>query len=387
MKFSSKAILAALIVLAILGAVAAITLRQRVGDIRPATLPPASTPKLGDPVSLTVPAGFNIGRFAANISGARDLQFSTGGTLLVSQPGSGQVTALPDRDRNGTADEAKPVVSGLNKPHGLALHRDWLFVAEETQLSRYHWNESNLTASLDKVLFNLPQGGRHSTRSIAIDSNGRLLVSLGSTCDVCVEKHPWIGSVIVSDVNGATPRVFATGLRNAVFIAFHPDTNQLWGTEMGRDFLGDELPPDEINIIAEGKNYGWPYCFGSRIPDASFGGTAARCSSTESAVYNIPAHSAPLGLSFIDSGQFPTDWQGDLFVAYHGSWNRSTPTGYKVVRLKTDGQSIPGEEDFITGFTSGNQAIGRPVDISFDSAGSLYVSDDKAGSIYKVIKH
>jgi glucose/arabinose dehydrogenase len=357
---------------------------QQIGDLRPAVLP-AKPVNLSDPVPLTVPSGFEIGRFAAGVTGARDLQFSPGGTLLVSQPGSGQVSALPDANNDGSSDRVKAVLTGLDKPHGLAFHQNWLFVAEENRVSRYLWDEASLSAKLDKILFDLPSGGRHTTRSLAVNPLGQLFVSIGSTCDVCVEKHPWIGSVIVSNSDGTPPRIFASGLRNAVFIALGPDS-LLWGTEMGRDFLGDNLPPDEVNILRDGANYGWPYCYGNRVPDTSFGGNPNRCSQTTAPAFEVPAHSAPLGLTFIDSGQFPSDWQGDLVVAYHGSWNRSTPSGYKVVRLKVDGQSVVAEEDFVTGFTSGNQAVARPVDLAFDSQGSLYLSDDKAGTIYKIIR-
>lgn len=372
------------VLLVLLALVTVFFFRRQVGDLRPALLP-AKPANISDPVSLQAPPGFTIGRFAAGVTGARDLQLSPHGTLIVSQPGSGQVAALPDSNGDGAADQTKPILSDLNKPHGLAFYKNWLFVAEETTVVRYLWSEETLSAKFDRSLFELPAGGRHTTRSLAIDPSGRLFVSLGSTCDVCVEPHPWIGSIIISNYEGASPRIFASGLRNAVFITLGPDS-LLWGTEMGRDFLGDDLPPDEVNIIRDGTNYGWPYCYGNRIPDNSFGGNPSRCSQTAGPAFEVPAHSAPLGLTFIKSNQFPNDWQNDLLVAYHGSWNRSTPTGYKVVRLNVEGQRVIGQADFITGFTSGNQAIGRPVDLEFDTQGSLYLSDDKAGHIYKIIR-
>ena len=155
---------------------------------------------------------------------------------------------------------------------------------------------------------------------------------------------------------------------------------------MGRDYLGDNLPPEEINIIRDGANYGWPICYGNKIHDDKFDTNQYirdPCEDSVSPIFEFPAHSAPLGLTFINSPQFLTDWQGDLLVAYHGSWNRSTPAGYKVVRMKVAGNTITGAEDFITGF---GQALARPVDLIFDSQGSLYISDDKAGVVYKIIK-
>ena len=173
------------------------------------------------------------------------------------------------------------------------------------------------------------------------------------------------------------------------FIKINPKTRELWGTEMGRDLIGDNLPPEEVNIIAKGKNYGWPNCYGNKIHDEKFdhSHSAGECEKTEVPIYGSQAHSAPLGLVFIDSAQFPQSWQGDLLVAYHGSWNRSVPTGYKIVRMNVKGNKITGETAFLTGFLQGTNALGRPVDLEFDSSGSLYISDDKIGVVYKIIKN
>lgn len=364
----------------------------------PVILPPApltSTEKSqATPVNesnLKIPQGFSARVFAKDLVAVRDLEFSPQGTLLASIPAQGKIVALPDTNTDHKADREVTVISGLSRPHGLAFYKDKLFIAEETRVSRYSWNEDTLTATLDKKLFDLPKGGRHFTRTIAINSQGQLFVSIGSTCDVCFENHEFLAAVIISDSDGKNPRLFARGLRNAVFITVNPQTDELWGTEMGRDFLGDDLPPDEINIIKENKDYGWPLCYGNRINDTDFDKKAyiqvipqPPCGQTEPPVYEIAAHSAPLGLTFVSSDKFPQDWQGDLLVAYHGSWNRSTPIGYKVVRIKLENGKPQGEEDFIAGFLQGNQAIARPVDLIFDKNGALYVSDDKAGFIFKI---
>ena len=380
------------------------------GDIRPAFLPSLSTltqlfqkteptpspivsptqARISEPVTepLVVPEGFAIGYFAKNLGAARDLQFSPEGTLLVSVPESGKVVALPDRDLDGVADEQVTVLSNLNRPHGLAFYNNQLFIAEESRVTRYFWNESSLVASEDLELFKLPTGGRHRTRSLAFNKNGDLFVSIGSTCDVCEEKHEWLAAIVIADSNGANPRRFAQGLRNAVFIAVNPLTNELWGTEMGRDFLGDFTPPDEVNIITSNQNYGWPICWGDRKHDTVFDRNIYvrdPCMDTKPPQYGIPAHSAPLGLTFINSVQFPAEWKNDLLVSYHGSWNRSSPIGYKVVRLDLEGNTVKGENDFITGFLEGSEAIARPVDVIFDHQGSLFVSDDKSGNVYKII--
>ncbi len=381
-KINLKIILSILLTLFLIIIVGIWVLPQKIGDVRPALLPAIkkeailnSPTESGAP--LTVPPGFVINYFSDSTPGARDLQLSPGGIMLVSMPGEGKIVALPDHDKNGVADEVRIIAQFLRKPHGLAFFQDKLFVAEENQVSRYLWDENNQSATFEKKLFDLPSGGRHTSRTIAISKSGQLLVSLGSSCDTCFEKHPFIAAVIASDVEGTRPRVYAKGLRNAVFIKFD-DKGSLWGTEMGRDFLGDNLPPDEINIIEDGGDYGWPVCYGDQDYDAKFGQRDSNyCSNTKSPIFKLPAHVAPLGLNF---------FEGDLLVALHGSWNSTVPVGYKVVRLKLKDLSNIQMEDFITGFTveGSKNVIGRPVDLEFGLDGSLYISDDKAGAVYRM---
>lgn len=375
--------------------------RNKVGDVRPAILPPKviveitpienkASSKVGEKPSLpfSLPRGFSIGIFTKGLRGARDLEFTQDGTLLVSQTTEGIIVSLADTNNDGTADKRKELLIGLDRPHGLAFRDGKLFVAEESGVSSYEWDEKTWELSNKKLLFSLPAGGRHFTRSLVFDKDGKLYISIGSTCDVCQEKNPFHGSVLISDPAGSTPRIFAAGLRNSVFIALNEKTDEIWATEMGRDMLGDDLPPDEVNIIKE-ADYGWPICYGDKIHDADFDKnvyTEDPCLFTQSPVFKIPAHSAPLGLTFINSAQFPQDWQGDLLVAYHGSWNRSIPTGYKVVHMKVKDNKVTSTEDFLTGFLSGSQTLARPVDLVFDKTGSLYISDDKAGYIFKVVK-
>ncbi len=403
-----KKLLVGLVIIVIISLLGLVAVKKYVGNIAPAVLPHLSfkkyTPiqvKRGKAldVPLHVPDDYQVGIFADGLGGLRDMTFSPQGLMLVSDTGSGKVIALPDANNDGIADDAITVLSGLRRPHGLAFYKNKLYVAEETGVSRYIWAEKEAAggqlavARLDKILFSLPQGDRHFTRSITFAEDGTMYVSLGSTCDSCVEKSPFLASIITSDAEGKAPKVYATGLRNATFVTLNPKTQELWGTEMGRDFLGDETPPDEINIIKGNtsipSNFGWPKCYGQRIRDTNFtaSGTSEQlCANTVPPIYEIPAHSAPLGLTFIDSAQFPADWQGDLLVAYHGSWNRSTPTGYKVVRLHVEGSSISNSEDFLTGFLQDGTAIGRPVDLIFDKGGNLYVSDDKVGKVYIISK-
>lgn len=355
------------------------------------------SPKIGDKRAgnLELPVGFQLGIFAEKLGNPRDLAWSPGSTLLVSIPKDGKVLALPDKNNDGVADEMISVISGLNKPHGLAFKDNLLFIAELTRVIRFTWDENALTAANAKTLITLPYQGGHDTRSLVFNKKGDLFVSLGSSCNVCNETHEWLVAVIISDMYGNNPRVYAKGLRNSVFLTINPDTDELWAGDMGRDNLGDNLPPEEINIIRDGRNYGWPICYSDKIHDSDFDKNMYirdPCADTEAPIYKYQAHSAPLGITFIQSQQFPQDWQGNLLVAYHGSWNSSVPVGYKVVRLKVEGNAINGDEDFLTGFLpadatrSPEEALGRPVDLTFDKEGSLYVSDDKAGVVYKVVK-
>ena len=326
------------------------------------------------------------------------MAFSSDGILFISMPSTfglysgirfgGAVYALPDRDRNGVADEVRTVIDGLsNLPHGLAFHDGYLYLAEENRVSRYPYRGDGNVGGREIIVDGLPTGGGHVSRTIGFSPSNRMYVSIGSICNACEESDQRRASVMEFNPDGSGDRLFAEGLRNSVGFVFHPTTGEIWATENGRDELGDDIPPDEINIVRDGGDYGWPYCYGQRIPDTSLNNPGT-CATTGAGLHDIQAHSAPLGLRFIDSPHFPEAWQGDLLVAYHGSWNRSVPTGYKVVRLAVAGDAIVAEEDFIFGWLlAGGSSVGRPVDLIFGPEdGALYISDDKAGVVYRVTK-
>lgn len=392
-----KPIIATVVVLVLLLGLV-LLFKNKVGDLGPAIFPPKENivqiiedKNVGasPDIPLKLPEGYRIGVFAKNIEKPRDLQLSPGGNMLVSSPSTGKVFVMVDRNSDGVADETKELISGLEWPHGLAFHDNKLFVADLNKVNRYSWNEEGLIATFEKTLFDLPKSGGHVTRSLAITPSGTLYVTIGSTCNVCVEASELYAAVGISDIEGNNLRLFAKGLRNSVFLKLNPTTGELWATENSRDWLGDDLPPEEINIIRDGKDYGWPYCYGDRVHDKDFdkSGPSSRCEETVAPIFKIQAHSAPLGLVFIKSTQFPDEWQGDLLVAYHGSWNRSVPTGYKIVRLEVDGNNIAKQEDFLTGFLDGSNALGRPVDLEFNKNGALFLSDDKANAVYKIVKN
>jgi len=340
---------------------------------------------------LKLPAGFHIAVFA-EVDGPRMMVFSPGGVLLVSESGEGKVEALPNAKHTGKAERVVTVLNGLNEPHGLAFYEGKLYVAENDRLRRYDWDEANLRATNPKILANLPTDGGHSTRTVLFHG-GKMYVSAGSSCNVCVEKDPRRAAVMEFNPDGSGQRIFAKGLRNAVGMAVNPKTDTVWVTVNGRDWLGDDLPPETIYDLGKsGGDGGWPYCYGDRVPDPNFTKPGDnRCQSVLEPKVQMQAHSAPLGLAFYEGSMFPPEYRNNVFVAFHGSWNRSVPTGYKVVRIKLDGQGQPqgGAEDFITGWlapgeTKKGRWMGRPVGVVFASDGSMYLSDDAGGVIYHV---
>ena len=340
-------------------------------------------------IPLKLPPGFSISIFAKNLSGARVMAFDSFGNMWVSRTSEGIITSLEVRD--GKVVHQNDVFKGLRKPHGLAFEpgaeRDVLYYAEEDKISQV----TLYSDAQSKKIVGLPAGGNHTTRTIGFGPDGRLYVSIGSTCNVCHESDPRRAAIWSLNKDGSDFRPFAAGLRNGVFFIWHPETKKMWATEMGRDLLGDDIPPDEVNIVEAGKNYGWPNCYGKNVHDDNFDhNTYIRNPCMEpfetQSLVAVPAHSAPLGLAFVSSQGWPADYNHSLLVAYHGSWNRSVPTGYKVVRMKFNAQgNYQGTEDFITGWlVSKSKTLGRPVDILALAGGVAYLSDDKAGVIYKI---
>ena len=345
-----------------------------------------------DLARLKAPPGFHISVFAEEVDGARMMAFSPGGVLLVSESGEGKVVALPDPKHAGKAERTVNVLSGLNEPHGLAFYEGKLYVAENDKVRRYDWDEANLRASNPKPLADLPGSGGHSTRSLVFHGS-KMYVASGSSCNVCIEKDPRRAAVTEFNPDGSGQKIFAKGLRNAVGLAVNPKTDTVWATVNGRDMLGDDLPPEVIvDLGNDGGDFGWPYCYGDRVPDSKFTKPGDnRCKNVIAPKVQMQAHSAPLGLAFYEGSEFPAEYRNNIFVAFHGSWNRSVPTGYKVVRVKLDdkGQPQGGAEDFITGWlapgeTKKGRWMGRPVGIVFGRDGAMYLSDDAGGVIYRI---
>jgi glucose/arabinose dehydrogenase len=340
-------------------------------------------PAQGPPITL--PPGFRLDVFASGVGGARFMTLDPRGTILLSLPRQGRVVALPDRDGDGQADAVITVADGLDRPHGLAFREGRLYVAETGRVLRFRYEPAALKATAPAaVVPDLPAGGSHWTRTIAFGPDGRLYVSIGSSCNVCRESDRRRAAIVRYNADGSGGELFATGLRNAVGIAFHPETGALWATVNERDWRGDDLPPDYITEVKEGGFYGWPDCFvvnGQAVPDDRSG---AACPRVAPPSIEIQAHSAPLGLAFYTGTRFPPEYRGSLFVAYQGSWNRSVPTGYKVVRVRFEAGRPAGVEDFATGWLANGHVHGRPVDVLVGRDGALYVSDQTAGAVYRI---
>ncbi len=357
-------------------------------------LPSVSEPLAGSlnqtGIPLKLPEGFGISVLAKNLAGARVLAFDQNGNLWVSQTKEGKVSQILIKDGKIISQTVR--LSGLKNPHGLAFDpndKNILYIAEETQITKVDVSLRSITLPQIKIL-DLLKGGRHTTRTLGFGPDGRLYVSIGSSCDVCFEKDDRFGSLYSLKKDGSDFKPEAKGLRNTVFFVWDKN-GKMWGTDMGRDNLGDNLPPDEINIIEALKDYGWPVCYGQNINDRDFDKNTYiqnPCNGKIPPVVELPAHSAPLGLAFVpEDSNWPDKYKNNLLVAFHGSWNRSEPTGYKVSFVEFQNGKFVGLEDFVSGWlaSDGKSSYGRPVDLVFGPDKNLYISDDKAGVIYKVV--
>lgn len=336
---------------------------------------------------LKLPEGFSIRLLAKDLPGARDMAFDGFGNLVVSQTGEGIISLITLED--GKVKETTSILQNLNNPHGLAFDPEnplLLYYAEEDSVSRIPLYSDGAP----EKIASLPEGGGHYTRTIRFGSDGRLYVSIGSSCNVCREADERRAKIYSMKKDGSDMKEYARGLRNTVFFTWD-SAGRMWGADMGRDQLGDTLPPDEINLIEEGKNYGWPLCYGKNIHDADFDkNTYIRnpcMDPLETASYfDLPAHVAPLGIAVVPNEGWPEEYHHDLLLALHGSWNSSFPVGYKVVRIPMDenGKADGEIKDFISGWlTDDANVLGRPAGIAVQGA-AMYLTDDKAGVIYKV---
>jgi len=339
---------------------------------------------------LHLPAGFKINVFAKDVGKPRMIAIADDGTVYITRR-SNDVVALKDTDGYGRSDEMKVVLKDFPQVHGIALRGNQVYLATPAEV----WvSERNSDATLSKprkIAEGLPNGGQHSSRTLGIGPDEMLYINVGSTCNNCIEVNKESATLQRMALDGKSRATYAKGLRNTLGFGWHPQTHEMWGMDHGTDFLGNDVPPEELNRISEGKDYGWPRCFGQQridpTRDQPEGMTReAFCAKTEPSALDFPAHSSPLGFVFYTGNQFPAEYRNDAFVALHGSWNRNPPSGFKVVHVKFENGKATRYEDFVTGFTLENGAaqFGRPTGLAIAKDGALLLTDDSNGVVYRI---
>lgn len=351
----------------------------------PAGAPP-SPPPLPATEDLKLPPGFSISVFASDLAGARLMAFSPDGVLYVARQSKGEVIALPDANHDGRADRAEVVLSNLTRPHSLAFHDNYLYVATNPAVLRVRYAKGKIDGQPQKIIDLPVSTTSHWTRTINFGRDGKLYVSIGSSCNVCEEEDARRTTIMQYNADGTGGRPFAKGLRNAIGFDWDPRTGAMWADDMGQDKLGDEMPPDELNRIEDGKHYGWPFFIGHNVPnpDLKQAKTSLPVADATPPAFEIQPHSSPIDLRFYRGKQFPATYRNALLLVLHGSSSRSEKIGYKVVRVvMRNGQPVA-LEDFVAGWLKDGKVLGRPAGLAIGPDGSLYISDDNKGFIYRV---
>lgn len=336
--------------------------------------------------SIILPEGFSISLVTGAVPNARQMVYGDGGTLFVSTRRAGNVYAVIDTDGDYVADRVITLLSGMNTPNGIAFRNGSLYVAEINRVLRYDNIETHLNAPPEPVVVNdtFPDEKWHGWKYIRFGPDGKLYVPVGAPCNVCKRKDPRFSSIMRMKPDGSGLEVFAHGIRNTVGFDWHPATQELWFTENGRDWMGDDQPPDELNCAPRpGLHFGFPFIHGMDIRDPAFTDHPIPENFTKP-VQLLGPHVAALGMRFYTGSMFPEEYKNQVFIAEHGSWNRSTPIGYRIslVRFAQDGSSS--YHTFAQGWLHNGKDWGRPVDLIIAPDGSLLVSDDKAGAVYRI---
>lgn len=334
---------------------------------------------------IKLPAGFKLSIYA-KVPNARSMCFGEKGTLFVGNRDSSKVYAVVDQDKDGKADSVYVIASGLHMPNGVAFRNGSLFVAEVSRITRYDDIENKLASPPKPVVVydKYPDKDHHGWKYIAFGPDGKLYVPVGAPCNVCDEKDPVFASITRMNPDGTGIEIYAKGIRNSVGFAWHPDSKELWFTDNGRDQLGDEIPNCELNYAPKkGMHFGFPYCHQGNILDSLFG-KGKKCEDYTAPAQLMGPHVAPLGMRFYTGTMFPAEYQKKIFVALHGSWNRSKKNGYKVMTVTLDGNKVVKYEPFAEGWLENEKVSGRPNDVQVAPDGALLISDDKSGVIYRV---
>ena len=345
---------------------------------------------------IILPEGFEIKIYADDVENARSMAISPSGTIFVGNRNEDNVFALKDTDGDNVIDKKYLITNKLkNMPNGVAFHDGDLYVAEVNKIWKFENIEENLSYAdkfdeyLEEPILisdDFPSDRHHGWKYISFGPDGKLYVPVGAPCNICESRNEIYASITRMNSDGSNREIYVKGVRNTVGFTWHPETKQLWFTDNGRDMLGDNIPPCELNKVTEkDQHFGYPYCHGNDIGDPEFGGEYS-CSDFVMPVQNLGPHVAPLGLKFYTGKMFPDEYKGDIFIAEHGSWNRSKKIGYRISRVKIENNKSVGYETFIYGWLDDDEqeAWGRPVDILILDDGSMLISDDKANAIYRV---
>lgn len=353
---------------------------------------PASVAKTGaegaypELANFKLPVGFSISVFSDSVPAARSMVVSPSGIVYVGSRKAGKIYALVSSKRNNVIDKVVTVAEGLNAPIGVTLLNGSLYVGEISRVIRF----DNIDATYDKkpqvnvVKVSLPSDKWHGEKVIAAGPDGKLYIPVGAPCNVCNKENEAYSKIHRMNPDGSGLEEYARGVRNTVGFAFHPTTKQLWFTDNGRDMLGDNVPSDKLHVAPQaGLHFGFPYCAGGVLPDPEFA-AGRKCSEFEEPVAKLGPHVASLGLAFNTGSHFPAQYKHQLFIAEHGSWNRTQKSGYRVALVTLHDNKMVSDTVFIDGFIQNGEVIGRPVDIAFLEDGSMLVSDDHKGRIYRV---
>ena len=344
--------------------------------------PPPEDPRL---TQIELPEGFHIRVYAKGVPGARSLSRSPSGTLFVGTRSSGRVYAVRDEDGDHKAERVIILASGLNRPNGVAFKDGDLYVAEVSRILRYRAIEAHLDNPPQPEIVNdaFPTDRAHGWKFIRFGLDGLLYVPVGAPCNICASPDPY-ASIGRLDPSTGDFEVVSRGVRNSVGFDWHPETGEMWFTENGRDWMGDDLPPDELNrVTADGQHFGYPYCHGTNIADPAFG-AQRDCDEFVAPVQELGPHVAALGMRFYTGNMFPAEYRNQIFIAEHGSWNRTRKIGYRLTLVRVAADGAVSYEPFAEGWLQGESNWGRPVDVLVMPDGSLLVSDDQAGLIYRI---
>ena len=336
---------------------------------------------------LEIPDGFKIEVFASDVENARAMCLGDEGTIFIGSRNEGKVYALKDTNGDFKADKKWVIAEGFNMPVGVAFKDGDLYFSAVGEIYVLRNIEGKLYSPGTPELYNnkFPNNEHHGWKYIAFSPNGDLFVPVGAPCNNCLSEDSIFASISKISSKNDDPEIVAHGVRNTVGFDWHPVTGELWFTDNGRDWLGDDLPPCELNRLeSNGQHFGYPFCHGISVSDPEFGDQAA-CNQFVPAVQELQAHVAPLGMKFYRGNQFPEKYKHQVFIAEHGSWNRSTKVGYKVSLVELDGSgNAINYSSFVSGWEKDGKVYGRPVDVLELPDGSLLVSDDYGNKIYRV---